>query len=451
MSQLPGQPSTTGDVFSPGRLRRHLADGSAASFAIKIGGFGLTLASSVLLGRWLGEKGFGVYSIVAAWEMVFVLIGCVGLHQLITREMAAGSSQGAWGRVRGLLRWSDRVATAVSLATVAAAALAAWWLIDPADGALRQAFWIALPAVPLTVWMLLNQAAVRGLHRPIGGQVSEVMLRPGLLTVLVGAAVVTGRAAPSPQAAMVLHVLASAATWLVGWLLLVRCLPAEAKRAEPTVDGRAWLLSALPLLLAGGMRLINIRTDIIMLGILADTAEAGIYNAATRGSQFVLFILLSVNAVLAPAIAHLHADGQHRRLQRVLTLATRATLGLSIPVAAAMILLREPFLAMFGPGFTAGATPLAILCAGRCALTGVAFAGLVLVMTGHEWDAAIGTAAGAAANILGNAILIPPYGATGAAIATAVSSVAMNAALGCLVWRRLKLDTTFLGLGGGRR
>ena len=70
--------------------------------------------------------------------------------------------------------------------------------------------------------------------------------------------------------------------------------------------------------------------------------------------------------------------------------------------------------------------------------------GQVLNMTGHEKDSAIGMAIGAIANVCLNFLLIPRWGASGAAVATGVSVAIWNIVLAAFVYRRLGLNTTVI-------
>jgi O-antigen/teichoic acid export membrane protein len=72
-------------------------------------------------------------------------------------------------------------------------------------------------------------------------------------------------------------------------------------------------------------------------------------------------------------------------------------------------------------------------------------ASLLLVMTGHERDAAVGLGIGALLNIVLSLILIPQWGLEGAAVATTISMVAWNLLLVAFVFKRLQIHTTIFG------
>jgi O-antigen/teichoic acid export membrane protein len=69
----------------------------------------------------------------------------------------------------------------------------------------------------------------------------------------------------------------------------------------------------------------------------------------------------------------------------------------------------------------------------------------MLLMMGLEVDTAKGMAAGAVANIVLNAALIPRWGLEGAAVASATSMILWNVCLSVLAYKRLGVHSTALG------
>ena len=83
------------------------------------------------------------------------------------------------------------------------------------------------------------------------------------------------------------------------------------------------LAAALPLVLVTGFHFVNTRCSVLMIGAFRDTAEVGIYAAASRLAEMVGFGLVAVNLGSAPLISELHSQGRHRELQRMLRAAAR--------------------------------------------------------------------------------------------------------------------------------
>jgi O-antigen/teichoic acid export membrane protein len=67
--------------------------------------------------------------------------------------------------------------------------------------------------------------------------------------------------------------------------------------------------------------------------------------------------------------------------------------------------------------------------------------GLILNMSGHVWYSAAGVVVAASVNIVGNAFLIPLFGMTGAATASAISLIIWNILLAYWVFKRTGLVT----------
>ena len=104
--------------------------------------------------------------------------------------------------------------------------------------------------------------------------------------------------------------------------------------------------------------------DVLMLGWLRDTTEAGIYVIVARIAGLVTLPLTAVNMAFAPTIAALHARGERDRLQSTVTMTswwiTLGALAIALPLFAAAGF----WLSWFGAAFVAGAAGLQImLCA----------------------------------------------------------------------------------------
>jgi O-antigen/teichoic acid export membrane protein len=71
--------------------------------------------------------------------------------------------------------------------------------------------------------------------------------------------------------------------------------------------------------------------------------------------------------------------------------------------------------------------------------------GYIMMMTGHERQAAFVILGATAGNILLNLMLIPPFGMEGAAVASAVTLIAWNVAMALFLWRKLRIVPSVLG------
>jgi O-antigen/teichoic acid export membrane protein len=154
----------------------------------------------------------------------------------------------------------------------------------------------------------------------------------------------------------------------------------------------------------------------------------------------------AVNALFAPAASDLFARNDRARLQALILKTAGWTLFSALCIAFPLWLLSEPVLAWFGPDFEAGVPALQILLLGQVIAAGAGSQQYLLTMTGHERGAALLLTLSAVANALVGLTLIRLLGLTGAAIATTVTLIVWNAAMGCFIWRHLRLFPSVLAM-----
>ncbi len=428
-----------------GSLRRHLTQAAAGSAALALSSKLLMLLTSVLLARWMGAEGYGVYATAMALVLLLTVPTGLGLPTLVVRLLASYRMQQQWGLMRGLLVRGNQTVLGASLVIALIAAAAIWGLGDRLGVSHKTVYLLALALIPLTALGAMRSAALRGLHHVVLGQLPENLVMPGLFVALLAAWGATGSAL-SPQTAVGLRLGAVFIAFLVGAWLLLRRLPSQVRVAAPSYDMANWARSAGPLLFLGGMSIINTQTDVLMLAAMQGADSAGVYQATARGAELVAFSLAIANMAIQPTISRLYAAGEMQRLQRVITTAARGTVALALPAALMLSLFGRPILGLvFGNEFERGALCLAILCGAQVINAGAGSVGNILNMTGHERDAALGLALGAFTNVVLNAILVPVWGIEGAALATGMSLVVWNVFLVIRLRRRLSLDSTALG------
>lgn len=420
------------------------ARGASATFVLRVFDAGVTVLLTLVLARVMGAAGFGVFSYALAWAALLGVPAMLGLEQLLVRAVAAAEARRDPGSVRGIIDWSVRTTLVVSIAcAVLGGALVAFVIGIPAGGDL--AFWVGMALVPLTALVRAVASILRGLEHVIAGFLPELAVMPVLTLILVAGGVFVVGPAFDPVAGVGAHVLAAVAATIAALWLLRAMVPGHIRSAQPVTHAREWLAAALPLLFISGAHVINRQTDVIMLGALAGVEAAGVYAVAARGVQLITFVTYAVGAPLAPRLAALHATGDTAGLQRVSTASARVVLGFSAPLVLFFIVFGAFLLGLFGEEFTAGAPALTVLALGQLAAAAAGPAGILLLMTHHERAAAVGTAIAAVANVALNALLIPPYGLLGSAVATALATTLGGAIHIWMVHRRLGINSTALG------
>ena len=418
---------------------------AAGTSGLRLANIGLLFLSNILLTRILGVEGYGVYTYSMSWVLLLNIVATLGSQNLLVREVSANLTQQKWGLIRGLLQWSNTIVLIFSVAVAIVTGAIALAFRETANPQTLMTLWIALILVPLTAVTTLRQSAMRGFRHIVQGQLPENILQPIFFMVLVGATLVFGLKDLNPSWVMTLRVIAGACTFAIGAFLLVRVIPQPVKETKPQYASKEWLPSMLSMLFMAGAATLFTRSDAVMIGMLNGTAEVGLYAVALRGARFVVMSLQIGSTVLGPHVASLYAEGNIEKLQDLTTKSIRTIMAYALPVGLGLIVFGRWFLAIFGPEFKQAYLVLVILCIGQLVNAATGSVSLLLIMTHHERDNAIVTGTTAVLNGILNLVLIPQWGAQGAAIATATATIISNIWLALLVYKRLGIHCTVLG------
>lgn len=424
-------------IFSRGATGTLVVTGAGALVGVGV---------QILLARWLGVREWGYYAFSWTLLNVLVLLGKLGFDTAEIRFVAAYRVQQSWPLLAGLLRYGDRVVLAASLGVAALAAGVILLLSPRLEPGLTATLLVSCLALPGYGFLGLRCSALQGLRRVVLARLPEVVLRPPLTAALAGAMVLAwgSLTASRAMAATGAAILVSAG---VGHALLARRLPEAVKTSPPEVQGREWIRVSLPLLLVSGMRLLLGQADILLVGMLIGTTEAGIYTAASRLSHLITFGQNAANGIVAPMIAELHAQGEKAKLQRLVTLASWASTLFALAAALALVLGGKLLLSLFGKDFVGSWTVLAILAAGQVVNAASGPVGYLLNMTGHQDTNARILAWTVGLNV---ALAIPAilaWGAAGASAATGLLIAVKNLWTWWEVRRRLGINSSIVALG----
>ena len=413
---------------------------SASATALLQGGSGvMTFLLAVLLARFLGSVGFGLYSLGYAWSTLLLVPAILGLNTFLVRGIAVYEVKEQWRLMKGLLFRTNQLvlltSTSIALGGIVVSLL---WL----SPSFRGPFCVAMLLVPLTALTLLRQGAMQAFGKVVKGQLPEYLIRPLIIIASVVLLEVVDPGALTPTTALGANVFGVAVAFTVGAFFLRQTLPSALRSVRPEFATRTWLRASLPMMLISGVWMANNYAATLMVGILDGPGPAGVYTAAQKGAEVIVIILYATNMPLAPAIARLHARGDREGLERTTEHMARATLLVSAPVAAAFMIFPHLYLGLFGSSFQVGATALVILAFGQLINAASGPSGNVLIMTGQEGVAVRGVAAGLIANIVLAVILVPPLGVTGGAIAFAASLILWNTILVVLARRLVGINVT---------
>ena len=372
----------------------------------------VALGYKVFLARALGVAGYGLYAWVVTTVMVFTLLVEAGMNRLLIRDVARQPERGP-----GLMGAVARVR--LVFAAVAFVAMLGVFLVVPTqDGQL-----LGLAIVGITLFIgagsLTFDAGFYAAEEARFSGVAQVIVT--VTAALLGvAAVLLHLGLPGLFAGVVASQLLQAA-YLYFRLQDVHLRPDW----DAILPWRPLLRDALPYALLGALNVLYFRIDTVMLQPLRGSEETGIYTAAFKLLEVMLFVPGTLAAVILPRMARYHQEDTDRLRASHLRL-TRLLFGVGLPVSAALWLFSPWIIAtLYGPEYAA-ATPVLRVLAGAFLFYCLQTPNATLVLSGSVLAPVVWLSVGTTLfNVVLNVVFIPAYGARAAA-ATTVASDALS-------------------------
>ena len=395
---------TMGKVVSWGAAVQSMAWGVAE----RVIALAPALAATLVAARVLAPAEFGQLNLLLALVTILTTVATAGLRDVSTRALARGGhSLQAVRNIAQAVAFTSFVALCIAIAVGAA-------LVDDLAGRIALVVLaIRLVVLPLEAPIAWFYASVDLRRLALVRATSSAVLLAGLAAAYAFAPTIVGFAAVW---ALEAFAWSCAITWAY---LAFRPRSLAAAPAPKAVD---LLRESLPLMLSSVSVVLYVKIDQVMLPSLASAHAAGIYAAAARLSEAAYFLPGVVGAVVFPMFVRSAANPgsspvtqEHRSIQDLLVFGALATMGFCWFFADALIQLT------YGAAYAASADVLRIhICAYAFVCLGV-IRGRWLLAHGMVRFEAMATASGAVINIALNVVLIPVWGAEGAAWATVIS------------------------------
>jgi len=433
--------------FRAGSVGGQLARGVSGSVIVQVIGLPLQLGSGVLLARSLGAASYGYYAYALAWLEFLKVPIAYGHPSLIQREVAINIAAGRWGDVRGLLRRTNQCIFLLSITIAAAFYLAASSSETNLFGTGSQVaiFQISLLTLPFFGLSAVRVAALNGLHRVTESLLAENIIRPLIVSMAVVMMWIVFGWKMNAKTAMIIQVCSVAITFCFGMSLLIRALPKQIGQSIPVYRTREWVSEVWPFMLTGGAYAFWGTLGIITLGWYRSPAEVGEYRVAVVLATLALLPITACNLAISPMIARLNAEKKHVQLQRMISISTTFLTLTSLVALIGFSLLGRPLLHyVFGGEYDRGYSALLILVAGHLLYSSIWSVMITLDMTGNQKFSLYALLSSAGLNIVLTPLLVPAFGISGAAAATALSWFLGHLWLVPIVERRLRLRPTLI-------
>jgi O-antigen/teichoic acid export membrane protein len=417
---------------------------TGGSFVTKVSGLGLAFLSQLALARLMGAQTFGYYIYVWTWIQVLNMFASLSYDIVSIRFVADYKARREWGLLKAFLRHAYRAMFFFSLAVIALsmAAVGILYRSGLMEHKVAVLFFLALPLLPISAMIKVQTGILRGAGRVICAMALDAVAYPALIALAVGVCAVFGSTPVAPSTALLASVAASLIVSCVQGAYIRRHLISSLKQAQPQFSSREWLGAAASITVSSGFQYLIRQVDILVVGNVVGKTEAGIYSVASRLVGLVPVGLEVANYGSAHMFAHLHGQGLKDVLQRMVYFTARVTFLLTVPTVVFLFLLGDAVIGLFGKEFTGGMVILQVLVLGQLANALSGPNGLLMNMTGHHREMACISGLILICDLFFMWLLVPLWGAVGAAAATSMTLALRNVIVVSRVWRHLRVNST---------
>jgi len=404
---------------------------SITFFVFKTLGMAVTYGFTLLVTRFLGASAWGSFVLCLTVFQIATVIGRLGLDTALLKFIAQFNAQGKRVTAKNIYLKSLSLVIPFSLFLSVILYFLAPVLSEKVFKKVYLVSYIKLMSFGLVPFILLtiNSECLRAFKK-IKEYVTFQRLLPFLIALIfLGFCFYLN--IKNLKVVVYAYLIGIIITSVLSVILLVSLFPSGGIQEKENINkdkiSLRYILSvSFPMLMSSSLGMVMAWTDTIMLGMWRTEKEVGIYNVVVKLSMIISFILTSINSIAAPKFAEFWGRGNIEGLKRIAKQSSALMFWSSLPLFLLFFLFPSYILKIFGKEFVLGSHALMILAVGQFINALCGSVGWVLQMTKYQKFHQNVVLLTTILNIILNYLLIPLYGITGAAIASAASMIFWN-------------------------
>ncbi|MDX6691661.1 MAG: hypothetical protein QOG15_3118 [Solirubrobacteraceae bacterium] len=413
----------------PIRYRRNVLTGYLTTGVIAVA----ALVTTPILARGLGPEGYGIWVLVASFALYLELLE-FGFGRATPKFVAEYTARGDERGVRATIATAFWILAALgALAVLVGVLIAALFpSIFDVSSDLKS-------AAQLLVLLVLADLAVSIPADTFGGVLMGLqrfyLVNVTLIAVTIAEVIAwaTVLALGGGLVALgVVTVALSLSGQFARYVLARRHVPGASISPRDVDRGMARRFTALSVwfFVLDMSKVVLVRLDTIVVGLVVNVAGAGIYAVGQRLTLALEQLIEPLTKSFFPHSSTLTATEDRDGLRRSLMLGTRLSLAIAAPIALALACLAGPLLHLWlGAGFE-DAAPVVVLLSAAVTVAALTRTGLLMLQgAGHVRAPALITSGEALLNLVLSVILAQSMGLKGVALGTLIAAVVAN--LGC--------------------
>ncbi|MEN2283875.1 oligosaccharide flippase family protein [Algoriphagus sp. SE2] len=418
---------------------KEVVNKSGWSMIVKIVGLIAGFLVSIFLGRTLGAEGLGVLNLSTKIIGVIMVFSLLGINTVVLKNISISFENKNWNEVANTIFSAFWITFPISiLFSILLFSISPWLSISVfQEPELYIPLAIASIALIFQVQSRIFSSGINGFRKIWQSNLTNDTLSYGVILIglilfyffdiqisLVNVAILYGVSR--------LIVLLTVGTY---WRTIFHF------KGKRSFLGTPMLKVGLPLLLVSAGSLISSNADAVMLGWLSSAKEVGFYSVAAKLGLMTSFFHMVTVSTLSPKIASLYQLDKIKELELMVQKVTKVLIFIGLASVFVFIVFGKFVLNLWGSEFQTAYIPLIIITIGQLFNIGTGATGIILIMTGFEKIVGRIVLIFALLNLVLNYLLIPMYGAIGAALATAITLAFENILKYFLLKMKLSINT----------
>ena len=406
-----------------------VAAGGAINTSAGVINAGLGFLITVLVARQLGAGGagelFAAVAVFSVLELTSELGSVTAIVRPVSRYLALGQTKALRTTIVVALGPCAVLACVMAAALLVFAGELSSVLVRHGDReAVAEYLRILALVLPFSVVGDIMLGATRGFGSMAPSAAIDLIVKPGLRVALL---LVILHLSHAPELVGFGWAFPIVVACVLGGAALRILLRNSRHRGDSTAgtsegSGRRALAIefwrfALPQSLSSILQVAVVWIDVILLGALKSSRDAGTYAALSRYLLVGTLGLSAIALAIAPLMSRLLGEQELVRAGAVYRIVTVWIVATSFPIYFVMAVFSPVLMQVFGRSFSGGSVALTVLSVAMLANIATGPVVMILLMGGRSSWILIDSSVSLLVNVVLNLVLIPPYGMTGAAVA----------------------------------
>jgi O-antigen/teichoic acid export membrane protein len=193
-----------------------------------------------------------------------------------------------------------------------------------------------------------------------------------------------------------------------------------------TSVGKELITFSFPLYWDSFLNNTRLLLPIYIMGIFLSGTDIGIFHICSKIATLIAIPLMALDLIFGPTLSGLFARNEKKVLERLFKTTTKWIFTISLGAFFFILIYAEPILSIFGTEYATGTNILTVQIVGILFSISVGSNGQLIVMSGRSKLTLVNSIFTFIIMGVLAIALIPKYGALGAAIATAITSIIMS-------------------------